>query len=74
MNGSSDILSNLALHHNSQFRCRQPVAFQFHFQVNQSVKHNLRLLHTIIGPMISLHSWLPSTEGAAQLCNESCFP
>ena len=24
MKGSSDILSNLALHHNSQFRCRQP--------------------------------------------------
>ncbi len=27
MNGSSDILSNLALHHNSQFRCRQPIYF-----------------------------------------------
>ncbi len=27
MNGSSDILSNLALHHNSQFRCRQPNVF-----------------------------------------------
>ncbi len=26
MKGSSDILSNLALHHNSQFRCRQPKA------------------------------------------------
>ncbi len=24
MKGSSDILSNLALHHTSQFRCRQP--------------------------------------------------
>ncbi len=27
MKGSSDILSNLALHHNSQFRCRQPKEF-----------------------------------------------
>ena len=26
MKGSSDILSQLALHHNSQFRCRQPLA------------------------------------------------
>ncbi len=43
MKGSSDILSNLALHHNSQFRCRQPnglsmdgpliFSFRHHFAV-----------------------------------------
>ena len=27
MKGSSDILSNLPLHHNTQFRCRQPSVF-----------------------------------------------
>ncbi len=31
--GSSDILSNLALHHNSQFRCRQPRTIGFYYRL-----------------------------------------
>ncbi len=63
MKGSSDILSNLALHHNSQFRCRQPnkqiaVLFIAYLQVRHfdcEIIFITPLSDTVV--QISNHTW-----------------
>ena len=52
MKGSSDILSDLALHHNSQFRCWQPNALWYLFLLEDRIQSSIIIYRLLSIPNI----------------------